>query len=530
MFDESRGRRRTAAFASSALVAGALTVLPGIAGLSAATAAPVDLGYTCQTSGSFAETLDSTLQIETTVPESVLPGEDFVADVTYTLDMGDASMGPVDSVSGEIDFEFTVGGVASSVSVPTVTWTPAVEGLVFSGSGEVTLTAPAEPGSAGIEVGAVALDGRAHVPFGPPGGVTQDFDVPCVADAEQDQSVGAIEVEEPEPSLAYTCVIDGPSPVDVPTTVKVDVTAPETATAGQPFAADVAVEADMGTTYLGPVSALAGELDLDMLVGDAASAVSVPIEPVSLTPSAPNHVVIVGEGEVELTAPAAAGPADIDLGDIVGDFQATVFGTSMQTTIPCTADADQDQTVASTTVEEALVTTITDATVTGTAKVGKLLTASATVDPDDATVAYQWLRAGNVINGATDASYTAVAADANKKLSVRLVASKPGYTDAEATAAAGKVAPGTLTVKGKATIKGKAKVGKTLTAVPATAKGAKISYQWLANGKAIKKADGKKIKLKNGLAGKKVKVKVTYNETGYSKVVQTSKAVKVKKK
>lgn len=88
---------------------------------------------------------------------------------------------------------------------------------------------------------------------------------------------------------------------------------------------------------------------------------------------------------------------------------------------------------------------------------------------------------------------------------------------------------GPVAVTGKVSIKGTAKVGKTLTAVPGKAAGAKIKYQWFANNKAIKKATAKKLKLTKSLKGKKVKVQATYSKNGSYDVVQTSKAVKVKK-
>lgn len=84
-------------------------------------------------------------------------------------------------------------------------------------------------------------------------------------------------------------------------------------------------------------------------------------------------------------------------------------------------------------------------------------------------------------------------------------------------------------VSGKVKITGAAKVGKKLTAVPGKAAGAKITYKWFSNGKAIKKATGKTLKLTKALKGKKVTVKVTYAKTGFTSVTQTSKAVKVKK-
>ena len=82
---------------------------------------------------------------------------------------------------------------------------------------------------------------------------------------------------------------------------------------------------------------------------------------------------------------------------------------------------------------------------------------------------------------------------------------------------------------GKAKAKGTAKVGKKLTATPGKAAGATVKYQWLLNGKVIKKATGKSLKLAKAFKGKKISVKVSYVRTGYTTVTQTSSALKIKK-
>ncbi len=65
--------------------------------------------------------------------------------------------------------------------------------------------------------------------------------------------------------------------------------------------------------------------------------------------------------------------------------------------------------------------------ITGTPKVGKTLTASPGVwDPADVTVAYQWLRGGQPIDGATTASYKVTQADVGTALSVRVTATAEG--------------------------------------------------------------------------------------------------------
>ena len=76
------------------------------------------------------------------------------------------------------------------------------------------------------------------------------------------------------------------------------------------------------------------------------------------------------------------------------------------------------------------------------------------------------------------------------------------------------------------TVKGKVKVGKRLTAKLAIPAGATVRYQWLAGKKVIKGATKATLKLKKGLLGKKIKVRVTVSLDGY----QTTTVVGVKAK
>jgi hypothetical protein len=83
----------------------------------------------------------------------------------------------------------------------------------------------------------------------------------------------------------------------------------------------------------------------------------------------------------------------------------------------------------------------------------------------------------------------------------------------------------------KPSIDGKAKVGKTLTADPgAWTKGAKLTYQWSANGKEIKGADKASLKLTKSLKGKRITVEVTGTRAGFTTLTKTSdKTAKVKR-
>jgi hypothetical protein len=72
-----------------------------------------------------------------------------------------------------------------------------------------------------------------------------------------------------------------------------------------------------------------------------------------------------------------------------------------------------------------------------TAKTGAVLTAKVgAVTPSDAELAYQWLRDGKAIIGATKAKYTVTAADAGHALTLKVTASKTGYQTVSKTSSA----------------------------------------------------------------------------------------------
>lgn len=76
----------------------------------------------------------------------------------------------------------------------------------------------------------------------------------------------------------------------------------------------------------------------------------------------------------------------------------------------------------------------------GAARKGKRLTAKpGRWRPGGARFAYQWLRAGTPIPGATKRRYRVTAADVGRRITVRVTGSKPGYTPVSRTSAAVKV-------------------------------------------------------------------------------------------
>jgi hypothetical protein len=166
--------------------------------------------------------------------------------------------------------------------------------------------------------------------------------------------------------------------------------------------------------------------------------------------------------------------------------------------------------------------------ISGTAKVGEVLTAApGSWTPDGISFTYQWLADGTAIAGATGPSLSLTAAQLGRAISVSVTGSKTGYTAVtNASAATAAVAPGTLAPTPKPKITGTAKVGKKLTAKPGAWGPGTVdkTYKWLANGKVISGATGKKLKLTAALVGKRIKVKVTGEKAGYTSVSKASKA------
>ena len=169
----------------------------------------------------------------------------------------------------------------------------------------------------------------------------------------------------------------------------------------------------------------------------------------------------------------------------------------------------------------------------GTAKVGNTVSVSnlGAWSPAPTSATYQWYRAGAAISGATKSSYSLVAADRGKKVTVRVVGKRDGYKDTLSPAAtAVSVGYGTL-ASSKPAIYGRGVVNTTLTALPGTwTRGVTFSYQWYADGKKISGAARSSYVIPASMVGKKITVTVTGNLAGYTaKTVTSSPTAKVAK-
>lgn len=163
-------------------------------------------------------------------------------------------------------------------------------------------------------------------------------------------------------------------------------------------------------------------------------------------------------------------------------------------------------------------------TISGTAKVGRKLTAVTGTWVSGTTFTYRWLANGKPISSATKSSFTVGAAQRGAKISVVVTGRKSGYpTVAKTSTATAKAAAGTL-VAATPKIVGTTKVGKKLTARPGTwTAGTTLSYRWYANGKPISKATRSTFTLTSAQRGKKITVQVTGKKSGYTSTTRTSK-------
>ena len=166
--------------------------------------------------------------------------------------------------------------------------------------------------------------------------------------------------------------------------------------------------------------------------------------------------------------------------------------------------------------------------ITGTAQVGETLTAGITGISDgdgldNATFTYQWLADDAEINGATDSSYTLVAADAGKAIKVKVSFTDDAGSDEQVTSAVtGAVVaappPPNTPATGLPTITGTAQVGETLSADTTGIAdddgldNATFSYQWLADDAEINGATASTYTLADADAGKAIKVKVSFTD------------------
>jgi len=170
-------------------------------------------------------------------------------------------------------------------------------------------------------------------------------------------------------------------------------------------------------------------------------------------------------------------------------------------------------------------------TITGTARVGSLLTANTTAwAPAPVGITYQWKRGGTDIPGATGSTYLLTAEDQTRTITVATTGSKVGFTSVTktsvATAAVAAPPAATFTTTPTPTISGTARIDSVLTVTPGT--WAPVpdtrTIQWLRNGVPIAGANDLTYKLTLADVGKTVRVSVKGTKATFASVTKLSAA------
>ena len=190
---------------------------------------------------------------------------------------------------------------------------------------------------------------------------------------------------------------------------------------------------------------------------------------------------------------------------------------------------------------------------------------SITLNPETATRSYQWLADGQPIPGATAETYTSTVADVGRHLSLQVVAEAEGYDrsvlvssplgpvlppGAPPTPSSPPPLPAPVPVPpgpgeldggesteegaGLATLRaprpvvlGKAQVGRRLEGkVGRWTAGARLRYQWLADGKRIRGATRASFRITSKVRGKRLSLRVRGTKQGYTTATVTSRRTK----
>ena len=177
--------------------------------------------------------------------------------------------------------------------------------------------------------------------------------------------------------------------------------------------------------------------------------------------------------------------------------------------------------------------------ITETALAGETLTATKDrIEDEDgltgAVFAYQWLVDGAEINGATDSSYTLVAADEGKPIEVRVTFTDDAGNEESLTSNAVLAARLNSAATGAPTISGMVQVGQTLTASTSGISdsdgltNATFTYQWLSSDGAsdsdISGASSSTYTLVESDEGKTIKVRMSFADDRGKQETLTSTA------
>jgi hypothetical protein len=169
----------------------------------------------------------------------------------------------------------------------------------------------------------------------------------------------------------------------------------------------------------------------------------------------------------------------------------------------------------------------------GVAKVGRSLTAITGSWSPRPKFAYQWLLDGRPIKGATEETLHIRPAYSGKSVSLRITATRTGYSTLASTSNEVAINQGTLK-SSTPKIKGRAKVGETLQVERGDwGDHRRISYLWLVGGRSVagrtvagravsEKSTGNSYVVRPEDRGKRITVQVSAHAPGFKTVTKTS--------
>jgi hypothetical protein len=164
-------------------------------------------------------------------------------------------------------------------------------------------------------------------------------------------------------------------------------------------------------------------------------------------------------------------------------------------------------------------------TISGTAKVGKTLTASkGTWTPAPSTVTYVWKAGTTTLKSGTSNQLVVPASAKGKQITVSVVGARSGYTTKTVTSAkTATVVAGTFTAP-RPYLKGTVEYGHTVTAVRGTwsPSPSSVTYVWKIGGTVVKRGTSATLFLQKAWNGKQVTVTVIGSRAGYTTKSVTS--------
>jgi serine protease len=165
------------------------------------------------------------------------------------------------------------------------------------------------------------------------------------------------------------------------------------------------------------------------------------------------------------------------------------------------------------TLSDDLPLSVTKPALSGAAKVGSTLTASSSATPTAAVVTWRWTIRGATVS--TAAAYTPTVADLGLDLTVQATATHNAVSQVASTVV--RVAAGTFTKVSAPKITGTFTVARQVKATAGTWAPAatSTSYQWLRDGKNIKKATKSTYRLAKADRRHKISVRITVRRSGF---------------